>query len=639
MQDSGNDTLPVVELRPFCTHVWRRDRSFVDFYSRSSDTSEVGGERYLSHECLPNILEVLTEITQSSNKCKDEGLKRMRTKLHPKICNILTAPVDPKSPGIVPGFITKDDRTKTTFFWSRQDENPKSYSCRKQALNSATVRRQQQLQLQGGHLTLPENPPNQFVYLNPLANYKQHASLKQSKYRQSQQKHSSAPAYDRINHITSLPGKELDIARILQRRSPKPRLRPISPTGKSGEKRKGPVMHKSVTTVDFWRNGNKHSIIERNLGEERTFHIRRCRRTIDIGFTPLDILQHLQNQNALNTKLTQGEILLKKGKEANAIKLEAEPTEELPVSLVESRKPSKLLSIRRYEPCPVFKRSQTDGRVYFWLDETTYSDDCGGKNFQNCEKTADSRMSIGLISRKENHVRKNNESQNSSVGNVFCSYQNERVEDANLCGRSDEQIVLNGHTDVNNSSSTSKCFSSCNDGIQSDINDTPLIDCVAHINYDALLTDSGGSPVPTNPKILPKDTKGPHESPLVLRNDEGTSNSHALYDQYEKRSSRDISDWSDYSLITKIDLNQNGETSNFPNLDNGEAVESADGIPRRPKMCAYDDKHCVQHKQDNNASRITKDQLTHVRNSDVVECLEDVGGAILPSTTFLTTNV
>ncbi|XP_050392702.2 uncharacterized protein LOC126811184 [Patella vulgata] len=639
MQDSANDTLPVVELRPFCKHVWRRDRSFVDFYSRSSETNEVGEERYLSHECLPNILEVLTEITQSSNKCKDEGLKRMRTKLHPKICNILTAPIDPKSPGIVPGFITKDDRAKTTFFWSRQDENPKSYSCRKQALNSATVRRQQQLQLQGGHLTLPENPPNQFVYLNPLANYKQRASLKQSKYRESQQKHSSAPAHDRINHMTSLPGKELDIVRILQRRSPNPRLRPISTAGKSGEKRKGPVMPESVR-VDFWRNVNKHSIIERNLGEERTFHIRRCRRTIDIGFTPLDILQHLQNQNALNTKLTQGEILLKKGKEANAIKLEAEPKKELPVSVVEPRKPSKLLSIHRHGPCPIFKRCQTNGKALFFLDETSNSDDSGGDYFQNCEKIADSQMSKGHISRKENHVCENNDnkSQNSSVGNVFFSYQNERVEDAKLCCQSDEKIVQEGHTDMDNSSSTSKCSNRCNDGIQSGNNDTPLIDFVAHINYDALLANSVGSPVPAKPKILPKDTKGPHESPLVLRNDEGTSNSHVLCDQYEKRSSRGISDWSDDSVV-KTNLNQNGETSNFLNLDNGEAVESANGIPRRPKMFAYVDDDSVQHKRDNNASRIVKDQLTHVENNDVVGSLDDVGGSILPSTTFLTTNV
>ncbi|ESO89116.1 hypothetical protein LOTGIDRAFT_154199 [Lottia gigantea] len=660
-ETSTIDSLPVVEIRPFTRQVWRRERSFAEFYNKPPETNQNAEQRYYPGENLPNIVEVLADITQSSNKVEDDK-KRTKTITHPKMPSINVS-ASYSSPSIIASFITKGDRTKTTLFLSQQEENPKSYSCRKQALNSATVRRHQQMKLDGDPLNLPEELPNRFVYLNPLNYYKQRA-MKHKKYRQSH--HSSAPSDDRIKDISSLPGREIGIIGIQRKRSAaKPRLRPLSATKRESSVHglKSDGMGKDIKQALVFPE-SKSTIIEQQLEIDRSFHLQRCRRNMDIGYTSLELLQHLQNETGFSRSLTQGELAIQQGKVKNKTKSKGEKSTKSLAPVVQmTRRRGKILSIRKLGPDPIV---QSTGKSKNILETK-----------ESIKETIPEGMDINSNGSDVSMVSENGEKPMSGTGseNSSGSMESNECEEKELFRgkENDDQLLIDTPT--------------MNTPAKESHTQSPLIEMVARVNSDhtssllrttSAVTESGNDSIgsvdsPAAPKHSESvssellETKDTVLLPELPRRPKACAYDAESCKKHNSETEKNVSD------IKKNVANdsENNDFAPFGNKDRtgssetpgvGPELESSEDKPLN--MCDNDSqlsdfninstgetKHNIKLRGDNvdnNLGDFTKriddiedplikDQQT--QNDSVIDSVDLTEDPLLPSNTFLTTNV
>ena len=187
------DPLPIVELKPFVSKVWRREKSFVqtsdkcpsitDKSDKSDSVSEVAnGSRNYDGVSEYGVDESSTfpppRTAQSSTtagsvnrllsvyvnayddfKTQKEHFKtfaseydlrrKPRERLHPLTDSKSKKQLE-HSASIIPGFITRDDRTKTTLYEiSDGDPTCKAYNCSPKAVRPEDFEKQQEIRISG----------------------------------------------------------------------------------------------------------------------------------------------------------------------------------------------------------------------------------------------------------------------------------------------------------------------------------------------------------------------------------------------------------------------------------------------------------------------------------------------------------
>lgn len=207
MADSvHSDPLPIVELKPFVSKVWRREKSFVQTLdkcpsvrdkSAKSDSEETEGltsrrYKYKDNEAMPEIagedsslapppksaqsLPSSTTVKRllgvyvnafEDFKSQKEHIQRLvgesdfkrKTRLHPAIDSKSKRQLE-HSVSIIPGFITRDDRAKTTLNEiSEGDLQCKAYSCRPNTVKPDEFEKQQEIRISGEPLIQNDKLP------------------------------------------------------------------------------------------------------------------------------------------------------------------------------------------------------------------------------------------------------------------------------------------------------------------------------------------------------------------------------------------------------------------------------------------------------------------------------------------------
>lgn len=191
-----SDPLPIVELKPFVQKVWRREKSFVTSSdkgstiteksersdSNTSHTSGINGSRVRefditsdlgSEECrlpppprtaqsLPSHMQAPRLMNVYVNQFEDfktqkehinrlvgESELRRKTRLHP-VADTKNKKQVEHSVSIIPGFITRDDRTKTTLNEISEGEMPcKAYNCSPKDVKPEEFQKHQEIRIAG----------------------------------------------------------------------------------------------------------------------------------------------------------------------------------------------------------------------------------------------------------------------------------------------------------------------------------------------------------------------------------------------------------------------------------------------------------------------------------------------------------
>lgn len=276
-----SDPLPIVELKPFVQKVWRREKSFVNTSDRNSNVttekseksqtsrgttgsrskeSEIGSATTFdgnleemttpsppprtSHSLPPRITERYLAFyvnAFSDFKSQKEHFNRFvgesgfkpKTRLHPVI--------DPKtkkqaehSVSIIPGFITREDRTKTTLYEISEGESTsRFYSCSPKAIGPEEIRKQQQIRVSGETVchfrrTPPiQNSPTPSKMLNnswhvPAVRHGSPASmLYHHRRKDTGIKRAKTPLYDYLDRSGALPSLSINATSLKKKSSRK----------------------------------------------------------------------------------------------------------------------------------------------------------------------------------------------------------------------------------------------------------------------------------------------------------------------------------------------------------------------------------------------------------------------------------
>ncbi|XP_053397018.1 uncharacterized protein LOC128556327 [Mercenaria mercenaria] len=265
------DPLPIVELKPFVQKVWRREKSFAGTWERSPSVATVKSEKSDTAVCKTKDIETVSTVTFESGpedasisppprtshslpsrlterfltvyvnafddfKSQKEHFHRFVGESSFKTKNRLHPVVDPKnkkqlehSVNIIQGFITRDDRTKTTLTEiSEGDSISRFYSCSPKAIGPDEVRKQQQLRVSGEKLDQLRRSSPQVSSPAPsrIINGSWHgasirhgspASMLYHNKKESRVKRTKTPLYDHLDRTGSLPSLSINSTSLKSR--------------------------------------------------------------------------------------------------------------------------------------------------------------------------------------------------------------------------------------------------------------------------------------------------------------------------------------------------------------------------------------------------------------------------------------
>lgn len=267
------DPLPIVELKPFVQKVWRREKSFASTWERSpsvatekSEKSETGTvvsksrdtdtvstlaldtgpeeapgsppprtshslparltERFLT--VYVNAFEDFKSQKEHFNRFVGESSFKTKGRVHPMI-----DPKNKKQPehsvNIIPGFITRDDRTKTTLHEiSEGESSSRFYSCSPKAIGPEEIRKQQQIRISGEPFYRVSRPSPQESSPAPsrITNSSWHgasirhgspASMLYHSKRDRKAKRTKTPLYDHLDRMGALPSLSINATGLRQK--------------------------------------------------------------------------------------------------------------------------------------------------------------------------------------------------------------------------------------------------------------------------------------------------------------------------------------------------------------------------------------------------------------------------------------
>lgn len=254
-----NDPLPIVEIKPFVHKVWRREKSLPGFYARS-DTS--GSTQTNGNKDVNVTRESVTESPQPSqvtptppsklvhfyvsqfsdfksqkehiNKLVGESVFKSKSRIHPQV-DSRTKKRKQHAESLIPAFITREDRTKSTFSEITEDESSsKQYSCVNKALKPEDFLKQQEIKVSGQRIdpdfgkadfeSFSISPYRQLYFAAWHGGGIRHGSPASMLYHnwnknEKSEKRVKTPFYDHLDRKGALPSLTVQ-AKSLRRRSP-----------------------------------------------------------------------------------------------------------------------------------------------------------------------------------------------------------------------------------------------------------------------------------------------------------------------------------------------------------------------------------------------------------------------------------
>ena len=258
-----SDPLPIVELKPFVHKVWRREKSLPSFYGRPEAAGSSQTNTTAVKDATPSA-DVSTESPQPSqtsvtpgatpppklvhfyvnqfndfkaqkehiNKLVGESEFRSKSRLHPHV-DTRTKKHKQHSESLIPGFITREDRTKSTLNEITEDESSsKSFSCLNKALKPEDYIKQQEIKVSGQRID-PDTGKKQFEILSPFRQlylaawhgagirHGSPASMLYHNWSKNDRLNTrvKSPLYDHLDRKGTLPSLTIN-AKSLRRRSP-----------------------------------------------------------------------------------------------------------------------------------------------------------------------------------------------------------------------------------------------------------------------------------------------------------------------------------------------------------------------------------------------------------------------------------
>ncbi|KAL4232872.1 hypothetical protein ACF0H5_007559 [Mactra antiquata] len=271
-----NDPLPIVELKPFVQKVWRREKSFASTMDRCSSVNTVKSEKSTTSKATVESKGRDTDVTSETfteesvvmsppprtsqslpsrlserfltfyvstfddfksqkehlNRYVGESGFRSKARLHPS--------VDPKnrkqiehSVSIIPGFITRDDRTKTTLDEISDGESiSRFYSCSPKAIGPDEIQKQQEIRIAGENIKQNKYKTSNGNSPTPsrIMNYSWHgasirhgspASMLYQNKRSQRQKRAKTPLYDHLDRTGALPSLSINATSLKSRKMSK----------------------------------------------------------------------------------------------------------------------------------------------------------------------------------------------------------------------------------------------------------------------------------------------------------------------------------------------------------------------------------------------------------------------------------
>lgn len=357
-----NDPLPIVEIKPFVHKVWRREKSLPGFYARS-DTSgntqsnankdvNVTGDSISTESPQPTQPTptpppklVHFYVSQFSdfksqkehiNKLVGESEFKSKAKIHPHV-DSRTKKRKQHSESLIPGFITREDRTKSTFSEISEDESSsKHFSCLNKALKPEDYLKQQEIKVSGQRIDpdLGKSPFESFG-LSPFRQLYmaawhgggiRHGSPASMLYHnwsknEKTEKRAKTPFYDHLDRKGTLPSLTIK-AKGLRRRSPNLRDdRQSEDYNDYREAFKPDVKHNVGGIKNSFKVLSKYgqpTKVERQLSFELEVSLSRLRKAKD--YFPFEISDKYSEKYYPTPaySMTHGEMQLRQGLQSNA---------------------------------------------------------------------------------------------------------------------------------------------------------------------------------------------------------------------------------------------------------------------------------------------------------------------------------
>ena len=357
-----NDPLPIVEIKPFVHKVWRREKSLPGFYARSdtslssqngtnkdvhanSDANSTDSPQPVQPTPTPPPKLVHFYVSQFNDfKSQKEHINRLvgesefktKSRIHPHV-DSRTKKRKQHSESLIPGFITREDRTKSTFSEiSEDDSSSKPFSCLNKALKPEDHVRQQEIKVSGQRLDqdVSKSPFESFAFSPFRQLYMaawhgggiRHGSPASMLYHNwdknsKSEKRAKTPFYDHLDRKGTLPSLTIN-AKSLRRRSPTMRDDKHSEDYSDYRDAFKPEIRHNVGGIkNSLKVLSKHgepTKVERQLSFELEVSLSRLRKAKD--YFPFEISDKYSEKYypSPNYSMTNGEMKLRQGLQSNS---------------------------------------------------------------------------------------------------------------------------------------------------------------------------------------------------------------------------------------------------------------------------------------------------------------------------------
>lgn len=351
-KDDSKDPLPIVELKPFVKKVWRRENSLPGFYNRfppSKPSNHVRKHKEVEKKPdpppspgpSPDKLEMIIGSGSNENGAtRSSGgphSPRSRQKIHPSAETIAPKKRE-HSQSLVPGFITRLERTKTTLMEIQDAEAPtKVYCGLQQSLDRKEIDHPPVIDLKGEkngresnrkHYQYSPIPPFKAMYQkNGALNFSLPPQGYGAKYypnklrRRNSTERPKTPFYDAFDRKGTLPSIQIGIPTLRKRPN-----KSHTHFDNESDNLLDNAMPVSVSVHKVGGISNSlhllskigaPTMVERQLSFQLEVDLRRFRRSRDyfpFDMTPTELAKYYPSQNI---SMTSGEKEIQKGLEQN----------------------------------------------------------------------------------------------------------------------------------------------------------------------------------------------------------------------------------------------------------------------------------------------------------------------------------
>lgn len=320
-RNTTNDHLPIVELKPFTQREWRREKSFPSFHVAKSLNGDDFGE-YMQQETPRACIQSIVSNPEANDRKVDifsgkSNVIKSRTKLHPQP-EVTTSSETKHSLDLIPGFITRGGRSKTTLDEIKVGcSQSRLFSCKKDVLTPADVACQQRINISG--LRMKNNSKKrQLNYLKPFSYYK-HPDAWTLSYSDENSKVTYKKG-TRNNFKTEACSPFQGYRRTAKVASFRAKTSPLSENPHNPSHRQNSPIYRIggiKNSLQLLNSMGHPTNVEKQLSYELDINLRHFRKTKSYPTTDLNIKGKSKGYSPYGLHLTQGEVMIRKGQISN----------------------------------------------------------------------------------------------------------------------------------------------------------------------------------------------------------------------------------------------------------------------------------------------------------------------------------